>query len=171
MIIRLANSKDIPHILQVVEDSYLPFAEQIKNAKLPYYTFEEIDSLINNSKCDVWLTEQNDIIIGVAVGIEFGPRAYHLKMLFVSAQYQNQKIGKALLEHFEQRGRERHFSLLTSNYLSWAKWSWNFYEKHGFKEYTSKDENINQALKEQIAFLKEIGRLNNGDKKLIWKTI
>ena len=169
MIIRLANSKDIPHILQVVEDSYLPFAEQIEKIKVPTYTYEEIDSLIKDSKCDVWVAEQDNKIIGVAVGIEFGPRAYHLKMMFVSAQYQNQKIGEVLLEHFEQRGRERQFSLFTSNYLAWAKWSWKFYEKHGYKEYAPEYENISQDLKDQVAFLKEIGRLNNGDKHLIWK--
>ena len=168
MIIRLAESKDIPHILQVVEDSYLPFSEDIKNAALPSYTHEEIDSLLNDSKCDFWVAEQEEKIIGVAAGIEFGPRAYHLKMLFVSSQYQNQKIGEALLKYFGQRGRERHFSLFTSNYLAWAKWSWKFYEKHGYKEYAPGDEENNSDLKEQIAFLKEIGRLNNGDKHLIW---
>lgn len=49
MIIRLAAIKDIPHILQVVEDSYLPFAEQIEKIKVPTYTCEEIDSLIKDS--------------------------------------------------------------------------------------------------------------------------
>ncbi|MBP5603355.1 MAG: GNAT family N-acetyltransferase [Treponema sp.] len=169
MIIRMAETKDIPLILQVVENSYLPFTDQTKNVKLPSYTYEEIDSLIKESKRDVWIAEQDGKIIGVAVGMEFGPRAYHLKMLFVAANYQKKTIGKALLDHFEQRGRERHFSLFTSNYLSWAKWSWKFYEKHGYKEYTLKDEDNNSDLKEQVAFLKEIGKLNNGDKHLIWK--
>ena len=171
MNIRLAESKDIPHILQVVEDSYLPFAEHVKNETLPSYTFEEIDSLIKDSKCDVWVAEQDEKIIGVAAGIEFGPRAYHLKMMFVTAKYQSQKIGEALLEHLEQKGSERDFSLFTSNYLVWAKWSWTFYEKHGYKEYTPEDEEKNSDLKEQVAFLREIGKLNNGDKHLIWKKI
>ena len=171
MIIRLAETKDIPLILKVVEDSYLPFAEEIKNVKLPYYSYEEFDSLIKDSKCDIWVAEQDGKIIGVAVGMEFGPRSYHLKMLFVAANYQNQKIGNALLEQFEQSGIQRHFSLLTSNYLTWAKWSWTFYEKHGYKEYVPKDEETNSALKEQVTFLKEIGKLNNGDKHLIWKKI
>jgi N-acetylglutamate synthase-like GNAT family acetyltransferase len=171
MIIRLAETKDIPLILKVVEDSYLPFTELTKNVKIPSYTYEEIDSLIKDSKCDVLIAEQDGKIIGVAVGIEFGPRAYHLKMLFVAANYQNQKIGNALLEHFEQSGIQRHFSLFTSNYLTWAKWSWKFYEKHGYKEYTPEDEKDNSDLKEQVVFLKEIGKLNNGDKHLIWKKI
>ncbi|ADL33395.1 hypothetical protein bpr_I0649 [Butyrivibrio proteoclasticus B316] len=71
----------------------------------------------------------------------------------------------------EERARERRFSLLTVNYLEWAEWSGRFYKKHGYKEYVQDDEETCPDLKSQVAFLKKIGRLNNGDKHLVWKTI
>ena len=80
-------------------------------------------------------------------------------------------IKELIEEYLASLEKERNLSLLTSNYLAWAKWSWNFYEKHGYKEYGPEYKIISQDLKAQVAFLKEIGRLNNGDKKLIWKTI
>ena len=63
------------------------------------------------------------------------------------------------------------FPFHSVNYLEWAEWSGIFYKKHGYKEYVQKDEDLCRDLKPQVAFLKKIGRLNNGEKDLVWKTI
>ena len=107
----------------------------------------------------------------MAAGTELGPCAYHLKMLFVSGHSQHKGIGSALLERFESRGAERHFSLFTANYLDPAKWSRDFYRRHGYREYVPADEETSPDLKAQTEFLRGIGRLNNGHKHLLWKTI
>ena len=171
MLIRNGHEADICEILQMIKDSYTPYDDLICDISIPTYTCEEIHSLLNEPQSDVWVAVDNGIVVGMAAGTEFGPCAYHLKMLFVSGKNQHQGIGRELLERFEERARQRHFSLLTVNYLEWAEWSGRFYKKHGYKEYVQDDEETCPDLKSQVAFLKKIGRLNNGDKHLVWKTI
>ena len=169
MFIRNGCESDISNILHLIKDSYAPYRDLMGDISIPAYTFEEINSLLNEPQSDVWVAEDNGIIVGMAAGTVFGPCAYHLKMLFVSGKKQHQGIGNQLLARFENRAWERHFSLLTVNYLEWAEWSRHFYKKHGFREYVQKDEETCNDIKSQAAFLKEIGRLNNGDKHLLWK--
>ncbi len=169
--IRNGCEADINEILQVIKDSYKPYMDLTRDISIPEYTYEEISTLLNEPQSDVWVAEDKGTIVGMAVGAEFGPCAYHLKMLFVSGKSQHLGIGRELLKKFEERALERHFSLLTVNYLGWAEWSGHFYKKHGFKEYVQKDEEACLELKSQVAFLKKIGRLNNGDKHLVWKKV
>ena len=92
-------------------------------------------------------------------------------MFVYARRSQHQGVGKELLERFEERARERHFSLFTVNFLEWAECSGIFYKKHGYKEYVQKDEEACHDLIFQVVFMKKIGRLNNGCKHLMWKTI
>ena len=169
MDIREANKKDIRDILEVIENSYAPYRDLVGGVNIPVYTYEEISVLLEDPQSDVWVAEENGKIIGMAAGTEFGPCAYHLKMMFVFGDSQHMGVGSALLRCFEKRGAERHYSFYTANYLDWAKWSWSFYEKHGYREYTPEDEKICLDVKMQAEFLRKIGRLNNGGKHLIWK--
>ena len=169
MIIRTAGDKDIPCILQVIIDSYLPYKGQMKDADLPSYDHDEVLFLLNDPASIIWVAEQDNEIIGVASGQAFGPKAWHLKMLFVSGNFQHHGVGDSLLAVFEENGKEQGLSLMTANFLGFAKWSQAFYEKHGYREYVAEDEKNNPDLKEQVSFLKKIGRLNNGDKHFIWK--
>lgn len=171
MHVRKTEKKDIPVLLQMIRNSYLPYQELIGDADIPSYTYDEIVSLLDDPKSDAWTAEENGEITGMAAGTEFGPCAYHLKMLFVSGQSQHRGVGSALLERFECRGAERHFSLFTANYLEPAKWSWVFYRKHGYREYVPADDENSPGLKAQADFLRGIGRLNNGRKHLLWKII
>lgn len=106
----------------MIRDSYIPYREQIVDTDIPSYSSEEIASLMDDPKSDVWLAEENGEIAGMAAGTELGPCAYHLKMLFVSGHSQHKGVGGALLERFESRDAELHFSLLTANFLDPAKW-------------------------------------------------
>ncbi len=171
MLIRKGCEADIYEVLKMIKDSYTPYQDLISDVSILEYNYEEIFALLNEPQSDVWVAVDDGIIIGMAAGTEFGPCAYHLKMLFVSGKSQHMGVGRELLERFEERARERHFSLLTVNYLEWAEWSGIFYKKHGYKEYVQKDEESCRDLKPQVAFLKKIGRLNNGEKHLVWKTI
>ena len=170
MYIRDIKENDIDDILRLIEDSYKPYEDLIKDISIPVYTGDEIKALLDEPQSDAWVAVEDNEIVGMAAGTEFGPCAYHLKMMFVSGQAQHKGIGRALLEKFEKRGAERHHSLYTANYLGWAAWSGQFYKKHGYREYVAEDVTDNQDLKSQADFLREIGRLNNGDKHLIWKT-
>ncbi len=171
MLIRNGCEADIYEVLQLIKDSYTPYQDLISDVSIPEYNYEEISALLNEPQSDVWVAVDNGIIVGMAAGTEFGPCAYHLKMLFVSGKSQHMGVGRELLERFEERARERHFSLFTVNFLEWAEWSGIFYKKHGYKEYVQKDEEACHDLKSQVVFLKKIGRLNNGCKHLMWKTI
>ena len=171
MHIRKTEKQEIPALLQMIRDSYIPYREQIRKEEIPSYTYDDIASLLDDPKSDVWTAEENGKITGMAAGTELGPCAYHLKMLFVSGHSQHKGIGSALLERFESRGAERHFSLFTANYLDPAKWSRDFYRRHGYREYVPTDEETSPDLKVQAEFLRGIGRLNNGHKHLLWKTI
>lgn len=167
--IREIEEKDIPAVLRLIKDSYAPYKDLISGAGIPEYSYEDVSSLAAESHSDVWVAEENGEITGMAAGTEFGPCAYHLKMLFVGGESQHKGVGGELLERFEARGRERRHSLYTANYLDWAKWSGQFYAKHGYREYEPGDEEGCPELKAQTDFLKSIGRLNNGDKHFIWK--
>ena len=169
MDIREADKFDIQEILRLIEDSYTPYKDSIKDIDIPEYSYDEIQALLAEPQSDIWVTVENGKIVGMAAGTEFGPCAYHLKMMFVSGESQNRGVGSALLELFERRGIERHYSLLTANYLDWAKWSRLFYKKHGYREYVTEDERTHPDIKKQADFLRKIGRLNNGEKHLIWK--
>lgn len=168
--IREIEEKDIPEVLRLIKDSYAPYKELIDGAGIPEYSYEEVSSLLADEHSDVWVAEENGEITGMAAGTEFGPCAYHLKMLFVGGGSQHTGVGSELLARFEARGTERRHSLYTANNLEWAKWSWQFYEKHGYRAFVPGDENNNPELKEQTDFLAEIGKLNNGDKHFIWKS-
>ena len=170
MNIRKAQQKDISEILQVVEDSYTPYRNLISDACIPVYSCNEINDLLNETQSDVWVAEKCGRIIGVAAATEFGRSAYHLKMLFVGGDYQHRGAGSRLMDCFEKRGMQRQRLLLTGNYLEWAKWSRDFYIKHHYREYVPGDEENNPALISQTDFLRKIGRLNNGEKHLFWKT-
>ena len=169
MHIRKTEKKDIPALLQMIRDSYTPYREQIRKEDIPSYNYDDIASLLDNPGSDVWLAEENGRIAGMAAGTELGPCAYHLKMLFVAGDSQHKGVGRALLEQFEKRGAELHHSLFTVNYLDWAEWSRTFYGKHGYREYVPADEEKHPGLKAQADFLRSIGRLNNGEKHLLWK--
>ena len=171
MDIREANKADIQAILLLIEDSYTPYRDSIKDIDIPDYSYEEIHALLTESQSDIWVAIENGKIVGITAGTELGPCAYHLKMMFVLGESQHRGIGSALLESFEKRGMERHYSLLTANYLDWAKWSRLFYKKHGYREYVPEDEIICPIIKEQAKFLRKIGKLNNGEKHLIWKIL
>ena len=171
MHIRKTEKKDIPALLQMIRDSYTPYREQIRREDIPSYNYDDIASLLDNPGSDVWLAEENGEIAGMAAGTGLGPCAYHLKMLFVSGQSQHKGVGSILLERFESSGMNRHFSLFTANYLNPAKWSLDFYRKHGYREYLPADEEDYPFLKAQADFLRGIGRLNNGNKHLLWKII
>ncbi len=168
--IREIEEKDIPAVLRLIKDSYAPYKELIDGVGIPEYSYEEVCSLASEPHSDVWVAEENGEITGMAAGTEFGPSAYHLRMLFVGGESQHRGVGSVLLERFEARGAERRHSLYTANYLGWAKWSGQFYEKHGYKEFASGDEENRPGLKAQIDFLEKIGKLNNGDKHFIWKS-
>ncbi|MBP5728833.1 MAG: GNAT family N-acetyltransferase, partial [Clostridia bacterium] len=169
MHIRKTEKKDIPALLQMIRDSYTPYREQIRKEDIPSYNYDDIASLLDNPGSDVWLAEENGRIAGMAAGTELGPCAYHLKMLFVAGDSQHKGVGRTLLEQFEKRGTELHHSLFTANYLDWAEWSRTFYGKHGYREYVPADEEKHPGLKAQADFLRSIGRLNNGEKHLLWK--
>ena len=169
MDIRKADKSDIQEILRLIEDSYTPYRDSIKYIDIPEYSYEEIHELLAESQSDTWIVAEKGKIVGMAAGMEFGPCAYHLKMMFVLGESQHRGVGSALLESFEKRGIERHYSLLTANYLDWANWSRLFYKKHGYREYVAEDEKTCPDIKKQAEFLRKIGRLNNGDKHLIWK--
>ena len=171
MDIREADKTDIQESLRSIEASYTPYRDSIKDIDIPDYSYEEIHELIAESQSDIWIAVKKGKIVGMAAGTEFGPCAYHLKMMFVLGESQHRGVGSALLESFEKRGIERHYSLLTANYLDWAKWSWLFYKKHGYREYVAEDEIVCQNIKKQADFLRKIRRLNNGEKHLIWKKI
>ena len=171
MDIRKADKSDIQEILRLIEDSYTPYRDSIKDIDIPEYSYEEIHELLAESQSDTWIVAEKGKIVGMAAGTEFGPCAYHLKMMFVLGESQHRGVGSALLESFEKRGIERHYSLLTANYLGWANWSRLFYKKHGYREYVAEDEKTCPDIKKQAEFLRKIGRLNNGDKHLIWKRI
>ena len=68
----------------MIRDSYIPYREQIVDTDIPSYSSEEIASLMDDPKSDIWLAEENGEIAGMAAGTELGPCAYHLKMLFFS---------------------------------------------------------------------------------------
>lgn len=169
MLIRQCKKEDIPGILRLVEDSYAPYSESIRGIVVPSYSKEELETLLNSGQSDVLVAEDNGNLVGMTAGTEFGPCAYHVKMLFVSGQKQRRDIGSELLHSVESRAKERGFSLLTLNCLDWAEWSRRFYVKHGYREYCRDDELICPDLKKQADFLREIGRLNNNHKHLLWK--
>lgn len=168
--IREIEEKDIPEVLGLIKDSYAPYKELIDGAGIPEYSYEEVCSLASEPHSDVWVAEENSKITGMAAGTEFGPSAYHLKMLFVGGDSQHKGVGGELLKCFEARGAERRHSLYTANYLGWAKWSGQFYAKHGYREFVPGDEKKCLGLEAQTDFLKKIGKLNNGDKHFIWKS-
>lgn len=169
MDIREADITDILEILRLIEASYTPYRDSIKDIDIPEYSYEEIHELLAESQSDIWIAVEKGKIVGMAAGTEFGPCSYHPKMMFVIGESQHRGVGSALLESFEKRGTERHYSLLTANYLDWAKWSGLFYKKHGYREYVAEDEKTCPDIKKQAEFLRKIGKLNNGDKHLIWK--
>lgn len=170
--IRPALVKDIGSILNVISNSYLSF-ETNKNNELciPRYDYEEIEVLINNKENEIWVAEYSGLIIGVAAGIVCKPNTFHLKLLFVASDFQQSGVGKILLDTFEYAGMKRGYDLLTTNFLSWAKWSGNFYKKHGYKEYTAGDETYSQELMEQVRWRQKAGLLNNKEKCFVWKTV
>ncbi len=168
--IREIEEKDIPEVLRLIKDSYAPYKELIDGLGIPEYSYEEVCSLLADEHSDVWVAEENGKITGMAAGTEFGPCAYHLKMLFVGGNSQHKGVGSALLRCFEARGAERQHSLYTANYLGRAKWSGQFYAKHGYRVFVPGDEKNCPGLKAQTDFLKKIGKLNNGDKHFIWKS-
>ncbi|WP_042256446.1 GNAT family N-acetyltransferase [Butyrivibrio proteoclasticus] len=98
MLIRNGHEADICEILQMIKDSYTPYDDLICDISIPTYTREEIHSLLNEPQSDVWVVEDNGNIVGMAAGTEFGPCAYHLKMLFVLGKSQYQGIGRELLK-------------------------------------------------------------------------
>ena len=68
MHIRKTETKDIPALLQMIRDSYIPYGEQIRDTDIPSYSSEEIVSLMDDPKSDVWLAEENGEIAGLAAG-------------------------------------------------------------------------------------------------------
>lgn len=168
--IKKAKKEQTDCILNLTKDAYTPYKGSFNN-QAPEYCYDEVYSLMNDPHSDVWVAEDEGEIIGTAAGTEFGPAAYHLKMLFVSGNRQQEGVGRKMLDCFEQRGRERGFTLLTANYQGWAVWSRQFYERCGYREWSVEAEAGNPLLKAQAGFLKEIGRLNNANKHLIWKLI
>jgi GNAT superfamily N-acetyltransferase len=110
-------------------------------------------------------------IIGVSAGIIASRSTYHLKLLFVHSNFQNQGVATFLLNAFETKGIENGYSLLTTNYQKWAVWSLNFYLKHGYKEYEDKDELLFDELMDSENKLKMIGRFNTRYKRYLWKKI
>lgn len=170
MLIRHCETKDIPGILRLTEDSYTPYSDSVRGG-VPSYSREELETLLNSGKSDILIAEDNGVMVGMSAGTEFGPCAYHVKMLFVSGKNQCRGIGSELLLSMERRAKERGFSLLTLNCLDWAEWSMRFYLKHGYREYQQEDELICPGLREQAGFLRKIGRLNNNRKHLLWKMI
>ena len=171
MLIRRCETKDIPGVLRLTEDSYAPYSDSVRGIVVPSYSREELETLLHSGQSDVLVAEDSGIMVGMSAGTEFGPCAYHVKMLFVSGQNQRRRIGSELLQSMERRAKERGFSLLTLNCLDWAEWSMKFYLKHGYREYNREDELICPDLEKQADFLREIGRLNNNRKHLLWKTV
>ena len=171
MLIRRCETKDFPGVLRLTEDSYAPYSDSVRGIVVPSYSREELETLLHSGQSDVLVAEDSGIMVGMSAGTEFGPCAYHVKMLFVSGQNQRRRIGSELLQSMERRAKERGFSLLTLNCLDWAEWSMKFYLKHGYREYNREDELICPDLEKQADFLREIGRLNNNRKHLLWKTV
>lgn len=167
---RLATQLDASGILDLIKQSYSIFHDTTPNDYSFTITSEELNAIITDSDSMVWLAIQAHHIVGVAAGIIFTPKSYHLKLLFVSGSIQRKGIGELLLNVFENYGRENGFSLFTTNYQKWAPWSGMFYHKHGYKEYIPGDEEINIVLQETVGIRKKIKKLNNDDKCLVWKS-
>ena len=106
MDIREAGKTDIQEILRLIEDSYTPYKDSIKDIDIPEYSYDEIQALLAEPQSDIWVAAENDKIIGMAAGTEFGPCAYHLKMMFVLGESQHRGVGSALLETFEERPQD-----------------------------------------------------------------
>ena len=80
-----------------------PYKDSIKDIDIPEYSNEEVQALLAKSQSDIWVAAEKGKIIGIAAGIEFGPCAYHPKMLFVLGESQHRGVGSAILETFEKR--------------------------------------------------------------------
>jgi GNAT superfamily N-acetyltransferase len=160
---------DASSILSVIQQSYTPFLDEIPIHRSLAFTLEEIKTYIEDQRCNLWVAVDEEGVVGVAAGIAYVHTAYHLKLLFVSAKMQNQGVASSLLTTFERSGQEMGYGLFTSNYQTWAPWSRDFYLKHGYKEYEFGDESLCADLCEPIAFLENIGKLNNDCKRFIWK--
>ena len=68
MQIREIEEKDIPAVLWLIKDSYVPYKDLISGVGIPEYSYEEICSLAVEPHSDVWVAEENSEIRGVAAG-------------------------------------------------------------------------------------------------------
>ena len=169
--IKIATKEDASSILTVIRRSYAPYQTLIPADCGFSMSLSEIKSLITDSRSRTWVAEKDKMVIGVATGMAFAPKAYHLKLLFISDKYQRQGVASQLLEAFEQFGREQGYHLITTNFQRWAPWSQSFYLKHGYKAYVPGDEESFSDLQQTVGFYRKIGKLNNDCKCFIWKSV
>lgn len=142
IIVRKGIKKDIPQVLNLVKElaEYENALERVSN------TIErmENDGFGNNPIFDLFVSEENNTIIGVAITYyrysTWNGKKLHLEDLVVSKAYRRKGVGTKLFNRVLSFAKEKMCVGLVLQVLDWNTIGINFYKKYNMefdKEWTN----------------------------------
>ena len=134
-----STKKDLPHILNIINDAALKYKGVIPNScwKEPYMPKQELISEFDNG-VRMFGYEKNNILVGV-MGIQEVEDVTLIRHAYTLSDYQGIGIGKSLLQYLFKINKRS--SLLVGTWQD-ATWAIRFYMKNDFVLHTKKQTNI-----------------------------
>ena len=134
-----STKKDLPHILNIINDAALKYKGVIPNScwKEPYMPKQELISEFDNG-VRMFGYEKNNILVGV-MGIQEVEDVTLIRHAYTLSDYQGIGIGKSLLQYLFKINKRS--SLLVGTWQD-ATWAIRFYMKNDFVLHTRKQTNI-----------------------------
>ena len=134
-----STKKDLPHILNIINDAALKYKGVIPNScwKEPYMPKQELISEFDNG-VRMFGYEKNNILVAV-MGIQEVEDVTLIRHAYTLSDYQGIGIGKSLLQYLFKINKRS--SLLVGTWQD-ATWAIRFYMKNDFVLHTRKQTNI-----------------------------
>lgn len=150
--IQLAQKTDLPEILQLQKECYLVEAALYNDFEIPplLQTIESVNEEFDSHWLFLKIT-YNDKIIATGRGITQGDTT-HIAKLAVKKEFQNQKLGQALLHEIETRLDTCSRYELFTGYKS--ERNIHLYKKNGYMEF--KTEFIHDNL--SLVFMEKLNK-------------
>lgn len=145
MIIRLAETKDINRLLELLFDVHNIHFEGrpdiFKKGKQKYYK-EDLEKVLSNVSTPVWVAEENDFIIGYLFGIYeevkdhqslVNRKTLYIDDLCVDMNHRKKGVGKGLYNYVKEVAKANGCYDVTLNVWNLNPGAISFYEKLGLK--------------------------------------
>jgi len=131
--IRLATKQDMVFVHQLITE--LAIFEKEPNAVEITVSDLEKDGFTKEPKFQIFVAEENGIIIGMALFYErystWKGKVIHLEDLIVTESKRNLGVGKALYTKLMQYAFDNNYKRVAWEVLDWNENAINFYEKTG----------------------------------------